>query len=124
VPRKTIVTLFRLDWKFAAALPLIAALAAVVTHGVVAQAPASTVVAQKDISFSPARVELKAGSTLTFVNEDPFGHNVYSETKGGEFDIGRQQPGQRSVVTFRQAGTFIAECRIHPKMRLEIVVTP
>lgn len=116
--------LFRMDWKFAIALPLIALSAAAVTHGGLAQSPASTVVAQKEISFSPARIEIKAGSTVTFVNEDPFGHNVYSETKGGEFDIGRQQPGQRSVVTFRQAGTFAAECRIHPKMHLDVVVAP
>ena len=82
------------------------------------------VVAQKDISFSPDRIEIKTGSTVTFINEDPFGHNVYSETKGGEFDIGRQQPGQQSVVTFRQPGTFVAQCRIHPKMHLEVVVSP
>src|SRR4051812_17409880 len=104
-----------MNWKFTVSLPLIAALAAVATHAGFAQAP--TIVAQKDIAFSPARVEIKAGSALAFVNEDPFGHNVYSETKGGEFDIGRQQPGQRSMVPFRQAGTFIAECHIHPKMR-------
>jgi plastocyanin len=114
----------KMDWKFAAALSLILVSAAFVTHSGLAQAPVSTIVAQKDISFTPNRVEIKAGSTLTFVNEDPFGHNVYSETKGGEFDIGRQQPGQRSVVTFRQAGTFAAECRIHPKMHLDVVVTP
>jgi plastocyanin len=113
-----------MNWKFAAALPLIAASAAFVTHSGLAQAPGSIIVAQKDISFSPAHIEIKPGNTITFVNEDPFGHNVYSETKGGEFDIGRQQPGQKSVVTFRQPGTFIAECRIHPKMRLEVVVAP
>ena len=114
---------FGLDWKFAAALVAITATAATLTNHSVAQAPTVTV-AQKDISFSPAHLEIKAGTTVTFVNEDPFGHNVYSESKGGEFDIGRQQPGQKSTVTFRQAGTFIAECRIHPKMRLEVVVTP
>ncbi len=110
-----------LDWKFMASLPVIAAVAAL-TGAALAQA--TVTVAQKDIAFDPGRVELKAGGTVTFVNEDPFGHNVYSESKGGEFDIGRQQPGQRSVVTFKQPGTFIAECRIHPKMRLEVVVSP
>jgi plastocyanin len=112
----------RWNRSFAVALAGIAALTAFATERGLAQA--SAVVAQKDIAFSPARIEIKAGTTVTFVNEDPFGHNVYSETKGGEFDIGRQQPSQRSTVTFRNPGTFIAECRIHPKMRLEIVVTP
>ena len=120
------MTLFGLNWKFAIVLLLIAASAAVITHSGLAQGPAgaAVVVAQKDISFSPDRIEIKPGSTVTFINEDPFGHNVYSETKGGEFDIGRQQPGQQSVVTFRQPGTFVAQCRIHPKMHLEVVVAP
>lgn len=115
----------RIPWRFAASLPLFAAAAAFVTHLSLAAAPASAVtVIQKDIAFHPGRVEIKAGGTVTFINEDPFGHNVYSDSPGGEFDIGRQQVGQKNVITFKHPGTFIAECRIHPKMHLEIVVTP
>ena len=110
-------------WPFFVSLPLAMLAAAAVTDFALAQVAAVTVI-QKDISFNPNRVEIKAGGTVTFINEDPFGHNVYSESAGGEFDIGRQQMGQKNVITFRRPGTFIAECRIHPKMRLEIVVTP
>ena len=112
------------NWRFIAALPAIAAAAAVATHMGLAQVPSSVTVIQKDIAFHPNRVEIKAGGTVTFINEDPFGHNVYSDSPGGEFDIGRQQEGQKNVITFKRAGRFVAECRIHPKMRLEIVVTP
>lgn len=114
----------RIPWRFIAGLPLIAAAAAFVTHLSLADVPsASVTVVQKDIAFHPGRVEIKAGGSVTFINEDPFGHNVYSDSPGGEFDIGRQQVGQKNVITFKNPGTFIAECRIHPKMRLEIVVT-
>jgi len=112
------------NWRFLASLPAVAAAAALVTHMALADAPASATVRQQDIAFHPNRVEIKAGGTVTFINQDPFGHNVYSETPGGEFDLGRQKDGQKDVVTFKKPGTFIAECRIHPKMRLEIVVTP
>lgn len=114
----------RITWRFLAGLPLIAAAAAFATHLGLAAAPASVTVIQKDIAFHPGRVDIKAGGTVTFINEDPFGHNVYSDSPGGEFDIGRQQMGQKNVITFNHPGTFIAECRIHPKMHLEIVVTP
>lgn len=114
----------RMTWRFIAALPIVASAAALATQMSLADAPASVTVMQKDIAFHPGRAELKAGGTVMFVNEDPFGHNVYSESPGGEFDLGRQQPGQKNVVTFKRSGTFVAECRIHPKMHLEIVVTP
>ena len=114
----------RLGWRFVAMLPAVAAAAALATQMGLAQVTSSVTVIQKDIAFHPGRVEIKRGGTVTFINEDPFGHNVYSESPGGEFDIGRQQQGQRNVITFKRAGTFVAECRIHPKMRLEIVVTP
>ena len=114
----------RFGWRFIATLPVIAAAAAMATQVGFAQVASSVTVIQKDIAFHPARVEIKQGGTVTFINEDPFGHNVYSDSPGGEFDIGRQQEGQKNVITFKRAGTFVAECRIHPKMRLEIVVTP
>jgi plastocyanin len=113
-----------IGWRFIAGLPPIAACAALATHLALAQGVASAIVIQQDIAFHPGRVEIKAGGTVTFVNQDPFGHNVYSESPGAEFDLGRQKDGQKDVITFKKPGTYIAECRIHPKMRLEIVVTP
>jgi plastocyanin len=83
---------------------------------------ASVTVAQRGIAFAPGTVSVKAGDTVVFVNEDQFGHNVYSESAGGEFDIGRQQPGQRSPVQFKRAGSFDVYCRIHPKMHLTVTV--
>lgn len=109
-------------WLFGAALIGAVAASAAVTGQVLAQAGEITVV-QKEIAFVPERIEVKAGSTVVFVNDDRFGHNVYSETPGADFDIGRQPPGQRTPVVFRRAGNFEVRCRIHPKMKLEVAVS-
>jgi plastocyanin len=109
-------------WRFATLLAAVLAASAGVTNLVLAQT-GEIMVVQRDIAFMPERVEVKTGSTVVFVNEDRFGHNVYSETPGADFDIGRQPAGQRTPVVFRRAGTFEVRCRIHPKMRLEVAVT-
>jgi cytochrome c peroxidase len=83
---------------------------------------AETLVAQKDLEFRPEKVEIRTGDTLIFTNEDNYGHNMHSVSSGSEFDLGRQAPGTRVPYTFRKAGTFEVFCRIHPKMRLEVVV--
>lgn len=109
-------------WLFGAVLVASAGLSGATAERVLAQASEVTVV-QKDIAFVPERIEVKAGTTVVFVNDDRFGHNVYSETPGADFDIGRQPPGQRTPVVFRRAGNFEVRCRIHPKMRLEVAVS-
>jgi plastocyanin len=80
------------------------------------------VVQQKDLGFRPDRVEIRTGDSLVFTNEDNYGHNMHSTSAGAEFDLGRQAPGTRVPYVFRRAGTFEVYCRIHPKMRLEVVV--
>jgi plastocyanin len=80
-------------------------------------------IVQKNIEFAPAEYRGKVGETITFVNEDPFGHNAYSSTSGGVFDIGLQSTGEKKPIRFSNAGTFEVRCRIHPKMKMQIVIT-
>jgi len=82
------------------------------------------VIAQRDISFAPRSVTIKVGDQVTFRNEDPFGHNVYSPSMNGVFDIGLQDPGTETPVTFTAPGEFVIQCRIHPKMRAKVQVQP
>jgi plastocyanin len=93
-----------------------------VGHLALAQTAADATVIQRDIDFEPKEIRIRAGGQVFFVNEDRFGHNVYSETPGGEFDVGRQAPNSRTGVTFRRAGTFEVMCRIHPRMAMQVVV--
>lgn len=105
---------------------LLAATAAIagfsIGHLALAQTPTEATVVQRDIDFEPKEIRIRAGGQVFFVNEDRFGHNVYSETAGGEFDVGRQAPSSRTGVTFRRAGTFEVMCRIHPRMVMQVVV--
>ncbi len=88
-----------------------------------AQSPANeATVVQRDIDFDVKEARIRAGGQVVFVNGDPFGHNVYSESSGGEFDVGRQGPNTRIAVPFRRAGIFAVKCRIHPRMAMQIVV--
>lgn len=110
------------SWRFTMLLATIVAVSAGAANLVLAQANETQVV-QREITFVPERIDVKVGAAVVFVNDDRFGHNVYSETPGADFDIGRQPAGQRTPVVFRRAGTFEVRCRIHPKMRLDVVVS-
>ena len=81
-------------------------------------------VAQKDKSFSMREVTLKVNEPLLFVNEDSVTHNVYSVTKGMEFEIRTQQPGQSDTIRFPRDGEAEVLCAIHPKMKLRVTVKP
>ena len=108
-----------------AALMAGAILAFAAADRVLAQgAAAEATVVQRDIDFDLKTVTIRAGGQVTFVNEDRFGHNVYSETAGGEFDVGRQAPNSRLAVPFRRPGTYTFLCRIHPRMSMTVVVVP
>lgn len=81
---------------------------------------ASVVVSQRNRAFSDRELTVGRGDEIVFVNDDYYGHNVYSDAAG--FDIGLQDPGERRSVVIDEAGRYDVRCRIHPKMRLTIVV--
>lgn len=84
--------------------------------------PAATI-SQKGRNFTPGEVTVKRGDMVRFVNDDFYGHNVYSETEGASFDIGLQAPGEERDVVLEKLGIVDVRCRIHPRMRLSIIVT-
>ncbi len=102
----------------------VAVIAAIAACTVAASAWAATlVVEQRGRSFGLAELAVKVGDTVTFVNNDIYGHNVYSDTEGAVFDIGLQEPGETRDVTFEEAVVAKVRCRIHPRMRLQITVS-
>ena len=104
-----------------ALLALTAATSWLAVGGLYAATP--VVIEQSGIAFLPKSITIKAGDTVTFLNSDVFGHNVYSDSEGGAFDIGLQSTGAEVPVTFENPGRFILQCRIHPRMRAEVIVT-
>jgi plastocyanin len=85
---------------------------------------ATQTVHQQGRMFSVDHLTIKAGETLTFVNDDNITHNVASLSKGSEFDLGSQRPGSSTDVTLTEVGEVQVFCAIHPRMKLSVKVLP
>lgn len=87
-------------------------------------APVATdTVRVQNFVFAPATVTVKAGTTVTWTNQDQDPHTITS-TDGGPL---RSQPlttGQSFHYTFTTPGRFDYLCTIHPFMTATVVVTP
>ncbi len=84
-------------------------------------APAA--VSQRGRAFQPNEIQLQAGDTVSFINDDQqLLHHAYLTASGFSFDTGEQEPGTTARVRFTTAGTFTVLCGIHPKMRLSVTV--
>lgn len=81
-----------------------------------------TNVGQKDKAFSTDHLKVKVGDTVTFTNDDPFFHNVFSLSPAATFDLGSYPQGESKDVTFEEAGEVQIECAIHPSMQMIIEV--
>ena len=68
-------------------------------------------------------IRLKVGDTVSFRNDDPFFHNVFSSSPAKSFDLGSYPQGQSRKVTFEKEGTVEVECAIHPEMKLRVEVS-
>jgi plastocyanin len=79
-------------------------------------------VSQKGKRFEPESLRVKVGDRVLFQNDDETAHNVFSRTAGNAFNVGMQEPGSTSPVTFEQAGTVEVRCAIHPGMKLTVQV--
>src|SRR5688572_19255439 len=79
-------------------------------------------VTQKGKEFSTKDITVKAGDSITFVNEDDVTHNLYSKSDAKSFEIAKQEPGNKESVTFDKAGEVKIRCAIHPKMKLTVKV--
>lgn len=79
-------------------------------------------VAQKSKAFSQKVVKVKVGDTVSFKNEDPFFHNIFSLSNTKTFDLGSYPQGQSKKVTFDKPGVVEVECAIHPEMKMTVEV--
>jgi plastocyanin len=99
---------------------LAVALVAGVT-GVLAQAK-EHLIGQKNKAFSTGTLKVKVGDTVSFKNDDPFFHNIFSLSDGQNFDLGSFPQGQTRKHTFSKEGRIEVECAIHPEMKMVIHV--
>jgi plastocyanin len=67
-----------------------------------------------DIAFDPPEIDVTAGTTVTWINEDQVPHTATA--LDGSFDTGTLDEGVEGSVTFDTPGTFDYRCNIHPSM--------
>lgn len=77
---------------------------------------------QRDTTFVPSVVFVPVGGAVSFPNQDPFQHNVYSYSRARDFDLGRQNPGSSASQTFETTGIVEVFCEVHEFMRGAIIV--
>lgn len=89
------------------------------------QAPAAAtgagMAAIKDFTFTPERVAVAAGDTVTWTNEDAANHNVTFDDKSVE-GIDNLREGKSGKVSFAKPGTYAYVCTYHPGMKGTVVV--
>ena len=77
-------------------------------------------------AFLPHVLAIPAGSTISFPNEDPISHNLFSLTPGYTFDLGLYRKGPGKTHRFDAPGVVNVYCNIHPNMSavVHVMSTP
>lgn len=76
---------------------------------------------QRNLTFYPHVLAVRAGTTVEFPNHDRVFHNVFSFRDGKRFDLGLYPVGAVREVTFGKAGLSRLFCNIHPEMSAYIM---
>ncbi len=90
-------------------------------------APAKPVVMdQKNLKFVPHVLVVIKGTTVSFLNSDPVGHNVFWPSISGNkklaHNLGTWPQGQQKSFTFDDVGVASLLCNVHPEMSGYVVV--
>lgn len=72
----------------------------------------------KNFAFDPNSLTVKAGTTVTWTNQDSAPHKIL----GSGFESGDLSKGQTFSYTFNDKGKFDYSCSIHPSMKGKVIV--
>ncbi len=73
-----------------------------------------------NFSFIPETVTVRAGATVTWVNEDDVPHTVVSTAK--KFSSRVLDTDDKYARTFADPGTYEYYCSVHPHMKGKVIV--
>ena len=113
ITRKEFMKLGTLGLVGGAALALSSAVGAQTTR------PTKTVVIQ-DFSYKPARITIRPGTRVIWINRDSTAHTVTSNS--GLFDSGLLRKGERYSRIFRGEGIRRYHCEPHPHMTGSVTI--
>lgn len=82
--------------------------------------PANVVFIQRH-GFSPATINVTAGTTITWVNKESIIHTVTSDD-ASLFDSNDLTEGQNYISTFMFPGTYEYHCKHHSDMQGVVIV--
>jgi amicyanin len=83
-------------------------------------ASAETVVKIDNFTFGPQRVTVKAGTTVTWINQDDIPHAIAATGKAFRSKV--MDTDDKYSFTFTTAGVYEYFCSLHPHMTGTIVV--
>lgn len=104
----------------AAAPPAPAAAATTPSAPAPAEGAATFRAGMRNFAYTPGRIEVTAGTTVEWKNEDAMAHTVTAAD--GSFDSGAVEPGAVWRRTFDTPGTYPFACTPHPFMQGTVVV--
>ncbi|MBX7554806.1 plastocyanin/azurin family copper-binding protein [Streptomyces sp. NPDC004232] len=80
-------------------------------------------VAIKNFAFSPTTLKVRAGTTVTWTNQDTDAHTVTSAASAGPLHSAALTTHATYSYTFTKPGTYAYLCTIHPFMTATVEVT-
>lgn len=72
----------------------------------------------------PHVLAVPRGSSISFPNEDPISHNLFSLSAGNAFDLGLYRKGPGKSEKFEAPGVVNIYCNVHPNMSAVVHVMP
>lgn len=74
----------------------------------------------RNLAFVPGTIEITAGTTVEWTNNDPLAHSVTADD--GSFSSGLISPTTKWRHTFTAPGTYTYHCTPHPFMKGTVIV--
>lgn len=91
--------------------------------GPVACGSDSNAVAIKNFAFAPSTLQVSAGTSVTWTNNDQTAHtSTADKSSPASWDSANVAPGATFSYTFAKAGTYTYHCNIHDYMTGTITV--
>jgi plastocyanin len=109
------------SWIFCVAASMVLASAALPTvEKSLAASPEAVQVKIDNFSFTPPTLTVKAGTQITWTNEDDIPHTVVSDDQNFKSKV--LDTDEKFTFTASKPGSYSYFCSIHPKMTGKVVV--
>jgi plastocyanin len=86
--------------------------------------PAAFQITTRGKMLVPHVLAVPAGSSISFPNEDPISHNLFSLSASNAFDLGLYRKGPGKTQKFEAPGVVNIYCNVHPNMSAVLHVMP